>query len=67
MLEELRAELRFDLRAVDIGGDPQLERRYRELIPVVEIDGRRVAVFHVRLDAIRRALVAQSRPPEGSA
>ena len=66
-LEELRAELRFDLRAVDIGGDAELERRYRELIPVVELDGRRVAVFHVRPHTIRRALVAQSRPPEGSA
>ena len=61
MLEELRAELRFDLRAVDIGGDPELERRYRELIPVVELEGRRIAVFHVRPDGIRRALAAQSR------
>ena len=58
-LEELRAELRFDLRAVDIGGDPELERRYRELIPVVELEGRRVAVFHVRPDAIRRVLHAR--------
>ena len=56
VLEELRAELRFELRKVDIGGDPELERRYRELLPVVELEGRRVAVFHVRPEAIRRAL-----------
>ena len=66
-LEELRAELRFDLRAVDIGGDPELERRYRELIPVVELEGRRIAVFHVREDAVRRALAARSQPRQSGA
>ena len=38
-LEDLRAELGFDLSEVDISGDPELEQRYRELLPVVEIDG----------------------------
>jgi glutaredoxin len=34
-----REELGFVLRVVDIGGDPELEARYRERLPVVEIDG----------------------------
>jgi hypothetical protein len=50
-------ELGFDLREVAIDGDPDLEREYREWIPVVEIDGRRRFVYHVHPDALRRALV----------
>ena len=39
-LDGLREELGFELSEVDISGDPDLEKRYRELLPVVEIDGR---------------------------
>ncbi len=39
MLEQVRVEMPFDLEEVDITGDPDLERRHRERIPVVEIDG----------------------------
>ena len=35
----LRGEPPFELEEVDITGDPELEARYRELLPVVEIDG----------------------------
>ena len=55
-LEELRAELGFDLREVDIGGDAELEELYRELIPVVEIDGERVCTYYVQPDPFRRKL-----------
>jgi hypothetical protein len=57
----LRAELGFDLREVDITGDPELEAAYREWLPVVEIDGRRRFTYHVQVDALRRA-VAQAGP-----
>ena len=40
-MTELRDELGFELEEIDIGGDPELEARYRELLPVVEIDGSR--------------------------
>ncbi|MBA3717986.1 MAG: glutaredoxin family protein [Actinobacteria bacterium] len=62
MLAELREELAFDLREVDISGDPELEKRYRELIPVVEIDGAQAFVYYVQPDAFRRKLAAQTRP-----
>ena len=55
----LRAELDFELREIDIAGDPALEAAYREWLPVVEIDGRRRFTYHVQLDAFRRA-VAQA-------
>jgi glutaredoxin len=55
----LREELDFELREVDISGDPALEEAYREWLPVVEIDGRRRFTYHVQLDAFRHA-VAQA-------
>ncbi len=63
----LREELGFELEEVAIDGDPELESRYRELIPVVEIDGERVFTYYVHEEAFRRRLDrAQSRAPEGS-
>jgi glutaredoxin len=45
---------------VDIGGDPELEARYREWLPVVEIDGERAFVYYVDPAAFRRKVGAQS-------
>jgi glutaredoxin len=56
----LRDELGFALEEVDIGGDPELEARYRELLPVVEIDGERAFVYFVHEDAFRRRIAALS-------
>ena len=58
----LRDELGFELREIDIGGDPALEDRYRELLPVVEIDGERAFTYFVPPDAFRRKLQAQTPP-----
>jgi hypothetical protein len=59
-VEEVRAEVPFDLEEVDIGGDPELESTYREWLPVVEIDGERAFVYHVDPTAFRRKVTAQS-------
>ena len=56
---ELQQELGFELREIDITGDPELEAVYREWLPVVEIDGRRRFTYHVQPDAFRQA-VAQA-------
>jgi len=61
-LAALREELGFELDEVDIGGDPELEARYREWLPVVEIDGERAFVYYVDDASFRRKLTAQSRP-----
>jgi glutaredoxin len=55
-LTALRAELGFELVEVGIDGDPELEARYRELIPVVEIDGRQAFVYFVPPEALRQKL-----------
>ncbi len=65
-LEQVRAlrdELGFDLREVLIDEDAELEREYREWIPVVEIDGRRRFTYYVQEDAFRRAVLDAT--PEG--
>ena len=58
-MRELQPELGFELREVDITGDPVLEAAYRERLPVVEIDGRRRFTYHIQLEPFRRA-VAQA-------
>ena len=45
---------------VDITGDPELEARYREWLPVVEIDGERAFVYYVQREGLRRKLASQS-------
>ncbi len=57
-VRELRAELKFELEEVAIDGEPELEAAYRELIPVVEIDGERVFTYYVHEPAFRRRLEA---------
>ena len=52
----MRAAVPFELDVVDIGGDPELERRYRIDIPVVEIDGERAFTYFVQADALRDRL-----------
>jgi hypothetical protein len=54
-----REELGFELREIPIDGDAELEAEYRELIPVVEIDGRRRFTYYVHPEALRKA-VAQA-------
>jgi glutaredoxin len=57
-LAELRDELGFELVEIAIDRDPELESRYRELIPVVEIDGERVCTYYVQPEPFRRKLAA---------
>ena len=59
-LEVVRAvedELDFELELVQIDGKPELEVRYREHLPVVEIDGERVFTHFVNGDALRERLL----------
>jgi glutaredoxin len=62
-LAELRDELGFELVETAIEGDPELEARYRELIPVVEIDGERVCTYYVQPEPFRRKLAAAQAAP----
>ena len=55
-METVRGDVEFELEEVDITGDPDLEARYREWLPVLEIDGERAFTFIVPPDALRERL-----------
>jgi hypothetical protein len=59
----LRDELGFELREIDIGGDDELERRYRALIPVVALEDEQISSYWVEPATLRRLLDAQSEGP----
>ena len=59
VVREVQADLGFELALVDVGGDPGLEARYREHLPVVEIGGVERFRYEVDEDALR-AYVAPS-------
>ena len=63
-LAELRDELGFELVEIAIDSDPELESRYRELIPVVEIDGEPVCTYYVQPEPFRRKLAAAQAAAE---
>lgn len=52
-LDRLRAELDLEVDEVDITGVPELERAYREWVPVVEHEGERISVYRVEPGALR--------------
>jgi glutaredoxin len=61
VLDRVRAEIPFELEEIDITGDPELEARYRERIPVVLVGGEEAFVYFVHPDALRRRLAGTSR------
>jgi glutaredoxin len=65
VLEAARTEQEFELEEVDISGDAELEARYREWLPVVEIDGERAFTYFVQPEALRRRL-AQAEASNGT-
>jgi glutaredoxin len=61
VLERQRELLGFELRQVDISGDPALEEAYREQIPVVVVDGRKAFKYRVDPVELARRVTAASR------
>jgi hypothetical protein len=57
VIERVRVDVAFTLEILDITGDDDLESRYRELIPAIEIDGKRAFTYHVTADGLRAALL----------
>ena len=61
VVERVRSDVPFDLEVVSIDGDPELEARYRELLPAVEIGGERAFTWFVDPAAFRERL-AEAEP-----
>ncbi len=57
-MQDARKEAEFELEVVSIDGDPILEAEYRELLPVLEIDGERVFTYFVEPTALRARLTS---------
>ena len=55
-LEVVREVCGEDFELVAIDGDAELEARYRESLPVVEVDGERAFTYVVSPGALRRRL-----------
>ena len=55
-LEVVRGVCGTDFLEVEIDGDEALEAAYREVLPVVEVDGVRAFTYFVQPDALRRRL-----------
>lgn len=60
---EARASVSFQLELVNIAGDDELEARFRELLPVIEIDGVRAFVHFVSVAALTDRLQSDGSPP----
>jgi len=57
VLEAVRADLPFELEEFEISEDAELERRYRERVPVVLVDGEEAFTYFVHPDGLRRKLL----------
>jgi glutaredoxin len=55
-LEELRAELRFELRELDITADEELHRAFFERIPVIALDGEELSDYFLDEAVLRERL-----------
>jgi hypothetical protein len=60
IVERVSAAMPGALRVeeVDISADPELERRYGLEIPVLLVNGKKVAKYRVKEDDLRRMLLA---------
>ena len=60
VVSALNEELGFELELVDIGGRADLEARYREQLPVIEVDGELAFTYFVSAEALRSRLGVRS-------
>lgn len=56
-IHEVRRELEFGYREVDIDSDPALYEEHKHDIPVIEIDGRRAFKYRVAREELRERLL----------
>ena len=62
LFEQLRDELGYDYREVDVDGEQALTAEYSDRVPVVLIDGREHGYWRVEEPRFRKALARPVRP-----
>jgi glutaredoxin len=60
VVDAVRAQHPFDLEEVDITRDPELERAYRERIPVVAIDGQEALELVIERSELEERLASMA-------
>ena len=55
-LESLRSEFDFNVEVIDVDGDPALDERYGELVPVLMHAGAELCHYHLDTGKIRAYL-----------
>jgi thiol-disulfide isomerase/thioredoxin len=55
------------IEEIDISTDPALDERYGTEIPVLLVDGRKIAKYRIGEDELRRVLLAPGRDREAGA
>ena len=55
-LRRLARDVEFEVRAVDVDGDPALAERYGESVPVVTVEGVEVSTGRIDVAAVRWAV-----------
>ncbi len=56
VVERVARRVPVEVQVIDISGDAELERLYGEQVPVLMIDGRKVAKYRIREDELGRRL-----------
>lgn len=60
VIERVGHTIPVTLEEIDISHDPDLESRYGLEIPVLMIDGKKVAKYRIGEDELRRMLIARA-------
>ena len=55
-LETLKKEIPFEIELLDIDQDEKLRELYNEEVPVVVLDGKKIAKYHLDVEMLRRRL-----------
>jgi glutaredoxin len=58
VIEGVARRVPLSLEEVNIDGDPELKREYDAEVPVVEVNDREIARYHLREEQLLRALEA---------
>ena len=55
-LADLKKEIPFEIETLDIDADEALRALYNEEVPVVMLDGKKIAKYHLDVEMLRRRL-----------